>query len=1040
MVPLRIALAFLCADAAAVAQEGGDWPQWRGPHRDGVSRETGWSSRGRPESLWTCEVGLGYSGLVIQDGRLFTLGHDPERELDTVFALDAESGDELWTHTLPSQTWSQFHGGGTLTTPAVDGGRLYVTQREGNALCFEAATGELVWARNYARELGLALCTHGSAGSPLAFPEALVFSVCGTTLAVRREDGAVIWRTEDYGDRSYASPAELERGGRSLLAVFNGAGLVVLDRASGAELHRYPWAAGSTPANTATPVIDGDRVFISSAYNTGCALLQLGDEGLEPLWENRRMRSKTNGCVLWDGHLYGFDESMLKCLGLDGEERWRRRGLGLGSLSVAGGRLILLSSRGELIVAEATPAEYRELSRAKVLDGGVYWTSPVLAGGRIYCRNSLGSVVCRDHRSEPDGPAAADSLQEDLPAPEALFARHLQAVGGEAALRRAANAHMEGWIEVLGAGVRRTPMTLRTHPPNRSLLHAELELYGRIQVGFDGELGWSLDSTAEDRLLAGGELRELRETTAARDLLFPEAVYASLQTEAVVEFAGRPCHAVAATTAGGGERRLYFDAGDGLLRGRDGPDESLVIYSEYRLFDGVRLPARWSVQGPVDGIERTLAIDAVELGAAGPAAFEPPPEVAWMAKDPAQRRAEGAALQRRYGALLGVYSPDPSAPVPGRFEVSADLGGLVISSAGRPSLVLLPPRAGGRWALSGSSGAFATFERDPGGAVRALRVHGPGEALVLHPLAGPAEPRDARVDALLARHLQDGQAAAVMVLRDGALVHRQSYGLPEFGAGLPDRPDVQFLLESAHRQFTAAVVLQLVERGELDLEDTLADHFPDLPPFAAEVTLRHLLTRNARLPEPPGEAETAAGVLATLRGLEQLPATPGSGRAADLLLASIAERATDRPLAELWSTLLFEPLGMERTALHPTPGPGPAEPGTLPLPCPGPGGLRSTLADLLLWDRALVEGRLVGDAVLEDAFAPPDRGPGAGQVFGWRVEARGGARVLRYTGRLGDRRITISRVLDPDLSVVLVTAGSGLDGDLLAGELAAAFL
>ena len=107
--------------------------------------------------------------------------------------------------------------------------------------------------------------------------------------------------------------------------------------------------------------------------------------------------------MLYDGHLYGFDEAMLKCIDLDGEEQWRVRGLGKGSVAVAGGRLIVLSSKGELIIAEADPEEFRELSRKKVLDGGEYWTTPVLLDGLIYCRNSEGDLVCLDHR-----PASAD--------------------------------------------------------------------------------------------------------------------------------------------------------------------------------------------------------------------------------------------------------------------------------------------------------------------------------------------------------------------------------------------------------------------------------------------------------------------------------------------------------------------------------------------------------------------------------------------------------------------------------------------------------
>ena len=112
------------------------------------------------------------------------------------------------------------------------------------------------------------------------------------------------------------------------------------------------------------------------------------------------MKNQMAGAVLWDAHLYGFDDKLLKCIDLEGKELWRERGLGQGALMAADGRLIVISEQGELVVARATPEGYQELSRAKVLDGDVCWTMPVLANGRIYCRNHAGDLVCLDHRAE----------------------------------------------------------------------------------------------------------------------------------------------------------------------------------------------------------------------------------------------------------------------------------------------------------------------------------------------------------------------------------------------------------------------------------------------------------------------------------------------------------------------------------------------------------------------------------------------------------------------------------------------------------------
>src|SRR5690606_12598217 len=133
----------------------------------------------------------------------------------------------------------------------------------------------------------------------------------------------------------------------------------------------------------ATPIVLGTRVFVSSAYDQGGALVEFGGEAPELVWRTRLMRNKMAGCTLFDGHLYGFDESMLKCLDLDGNERWRQRGLGQGALCVADGRLLLTTSKGELVVARATPDGFREESRRAVIDGGVFWSAPLLANGLV---------------------------------------------------------------------------------------------------------------------------------------------------------------------------------------------------------------------------------------------------------------------------------------------------------------------------------------------------------------------------------------------------------------------------------------------------------------------------------------------------------------------------------------------------------------------------------------------------------------------------------------------------------------------------------
>lgn len=220
----------------------------------------------------------------------------------------------------------------------------------------------------------------------------------GKAVAVKKSSGKTIWETRDYGD-AYSTPAIFDQGGKSRLAVFAGEGLAVLDLKSGKELYFYEWKT-KYDVNAASPIVIGDRVFISSGYDHGSAMLELGKKDVKVLWESRVMRNKMSGCVLWEDHLYGFDESILKCVDLEGNEKWRKRGIGKGAHLIVDGKLVIIGAKGELVFAEATPEEYRELARTKVLDGGVFWTTPVLVDGLIYCRSSRGELVCLDHRGE----------------------------------------------------------------------------------------------------------------------------------------------------------------------------------------------------------------------------------------------------------------------------------------------------------------------------------------------------------------------------------------------------------------------------------------------------------------------------------------------------------------------------------------------------------------------------------------------------------------------------------------------------------------
>jgi len=395
----------MCALVALVSAEDGpssannDWPQWRGPNRNGVSPETAWSAEGKEDPLWETEVGLGYATVSVVDGRVYTTGWDEIGGMDVIWCLDENTGEEIWTHAYAAKRWDQFHGGGTLTTPSVEGDSVYVLNREGQFTCLNSRTGKVRWERQVKKEFELELPTWGFSASPLILEEAVILNV-GQILAFDKKDGELIWETETSYGHAYSTPTDCELRGRACLAVMGGAALIILERKTGKELATKEWKT-EYDVNAASPVFVGDdRLMISSGYGHGAALVELGEKGMEieTLWETKRLRNKMSTSVFIGEHLYGFDDKVLKCFDLEGNEKWAQRGLGEGALSAAGERLMIITSGGELVVAQANPEEFEELSRAKVAEGRVFWSMPVLSGGRIYCRGSLGHLVARDHR------------------------------------------------------------------------------------------------------------------------------------------------------------------------------------------------------------------------------------------------------------------------------------------------------------------------------------------------------------------------------------------------------------------------------------------------------------------------------------------------------------------------------------------------------------------------------------------------------------------------------------------------------------------
>ena len=382
------------------AAEPASWPNWMGPRRDGVSRETGWMTawpKGGLPVVWSRQIGVGFSSIAIADGRLFTLGHVDGEEI--VWCVDANTGKEIWSHPYPSDLNDNLHDGGPAATPTIDGDRVYTLGKEGQLFCFQAKTGAILWQKLLPKDLEVPVPEWGFSSSAVVVGDQLLLEG-GRVVSYDKQTGAKQWQSNKH-EAGYGSAAVFEHPvGTKLVATLDCEGLRVSTLKTGEELAFRAWDSPFR-TNATTPIIVGNRIYISTAYQIGCALFEFTGTELKQVYENREMRNHFSNSILYDGYLYGFDGNsnlgrvvQVTCMNFEtGKVAWKKPGFGCGSLMIADGRLLLLSESGTLVLANATPRGFEEVARSPFLNGRC-WTVPVLLGQRVYGRNSAGRLVC----------------------------------------------------------------------------------------------------------------------------------------------------------------------------------------------------------------------------------------------------------------------------------------------------------------------------------------------------------------------------------------------------------------------------------------------------------------------------------------------------------------------------------------------------------------------------------------------------------------------------------------------------------------------
>ena len=401
-------LTFTLAAAASLAlvARAEDWPQWRGPTRDGISREKRWLDQfpdQGPPIAWKAIVGLGFSSFVVGNGKAYTAGHAAGS--DTVFCFDAVTGKEIWKQSYPAELGDKFFEGGTTGSPTLDGSHLYWLSRWGDLYCYDAASGKIIWNRQLVKETEVRVPSWGFTGAPTVYENLLILNVGEAGMAVDKETGKEVWKSGEESEAGYSTPLPVTRGDKTEIWLGSGKSYCSVVPSNGKQIWSIKWLT-EYGVNAADHIPYGDKVFIASGYGKGCALYTppaTADSEPTEIWKNRVLRSQLNGAVLVNKHLYGVDgdansRARLKCIEIEtGKEVWAQPDFGTGGIIVADGKIIALSASGELMIAPISTEGFKPTARAKILDGKC-WTAPVLANGLVYCRNSRGDIVVLDLR------------------------------------------------------------------------------------------------------------------------------------------------------------------------------------------------------------------------------------------------------------------------------------------------------------------------------------------------------------------------------------------------------------------------------------------------------------------------------------------------------------------------------------------------------------------------------------------------------------------------------------------------------------------
>ena len=383
---------------AATRMVAEDWPQYLGTHRNGVYQgpalAENWGAGG-PREVWRKPVGAGFAGPAVAQGRLILFHRVMNQEV--VESLDARTGESRWRYAYPTSYRDDFgFDEGPRAVPVVVDGVVYTFGAEGQLHAIELESGDRIWNVDTRARFRVPKGWFGAAGSPIVEDGRVLANIGGPDAGIVAFDartGDVLWTATD-DEASYSSGVGATIGGKRHAVFLTRAGLLGLDPATGSVLFQRPWQARSAASvNAATPLVIGDRIFVSAQYGPGAAVLRVADSNLTELWASDDVLSNHYATsVYYSAYLYGFHGRQefgqdFRAVELEsGEVRWSEDRFGAGTVTLAGNRLLIVRENGEMILAAVSPNAFRPLARAQILPPTVR-AYPAIADGFVYVRN-----------------------------------------------------------------------------------------------------------------------------------------------------------------------------------------------------------------------------------------------------------------------------------------------------------------------------------------------------------------------------------------------------------------------------------------------------------------------------------------------------------------------------------------------------------------------------------------------------------------------------------------------------------------------------